>query len=180
MAKKNSNMPMPPPPPLKPSGFPEESRTDLDVLLGKRPAPSEPREISIPDTPRPAVSVRPKPVQKMAAEEEETSAPVFIKIDKYKDIIKSLQDLKSYSLGLRDALDAVGEMEKEIRNGLDISQKALDRFNQSIAVLDAKLLKLQGAPGPANVPEDVDEYIKNLYNQVEKLRHELRTAEAEL
>jgi hypothetical protein len=189
MAKDNPKMPMPPLPPPKPKAFPEEPRTDLDLLLGRRAAPFMPK-VSIPEASRPyAARTAEPPARKFERQElrpstkfseaEETS-PVFIKIEKYTEIVKSLHDLKSYALGLRDALDALADVEKEIRNGLDISQRALDRFNQAIAVLDSKLVKLKGADSAPDMPEEIDGYIKGLYGQVEKLKQELRTADSEL
>jgi hypothetical protein len=103
------------------------------------------------------------------------SPPVFIKIDKYSDIVKNLQKLKSYAMSLRDALDALSDIEKEITTGISIAHKALDDFNTIIAILDSKLLKASaiedmdiGAPG------DVDKYIKGIYDQMEKIKTELK------
>jgi hypothetical protein len=103
------------------------------------------------------------------------SPPVFIKIDKYSDIVKNLQKLKSYALSLRDALDALADIEKELTTGISIGHKALDDFNTIIAILDSKLLRASaieefdiGAPG------DMDKYIKGIYDQMEKIKDELK------
>ena len=110
---------------------------------------------------------------------EHKTPPVFIKVDKYKDIIKNIQELKSYALGLRDALDALTDIERELKSGLELTNKALDRFNTIISLLDAKLLKFGEGEDMTRVPGEMDEYVKNLYNQVENIRHELRTIESE-
>ncbi len=103
------------------------------------------------------------------------SPPVFIKIDKYTDIIKNLQKLKTYSLSLRDALDAMSDIEKELTTGISISNKALDDFNTIIAVLDSKLLRANAIDDfDAGAPDDVERYIKGIYEQMDKIKTELK------
>jgi hypothetical protein len=100
---------------------------------------------------------------------------VFIKVDKYSDIVKSLQKLKSYSMSLRDALDALADIEKELTTGISISHKALDDFNTIIAILDSKLLRASAIEDfDIGEPGDVDKYIKGIYDQMEKIKTELK------
>ena len=103
--------------------------------------------------------------------------PLFIKIDKYTEIVKNIQRLKSYSLSLRDALDALAEIESELKTGLDVTQKALDRFNTIIALLDAKLLRIQGIDTEpiAEEAENVENYMDKLSSQMERLKSELKS-----
>jgi len=104
--------------------------------------------------------------------------PLFIRIDKYKELIQNLQRLKSYALSLRDALDALNDIEKELRTGIDLTQKALDDFNAIISVMDAKLIRLSGGEEgelEGEAPEHMDDYIKGVYDQISKIRDELKT-----
>jgi hypothetical protein len=104
--------------------------------------------------------------------------PLFIRIDKYKELIQNLQRLKSYALSLRDALDALNDIEKELRTGIDLTQKALDDFNSIISVMDSKLIRLAGGEEgeiEGETPEHMDEYIKGVYDQISKIKDELRT-----
>jgi hypothetical protein len=142
------------------------------------------KESLVPEAPEPEdfekaeESVKSSRAEPMPAPEQKTP-PLFIKVDRYKDIIKNIQELKSYALGLRDALDALADIEKELKTGLELTNKALDRFNTIISLLDAKLLKFHEGGDEARVPGEMDEYVKNLYDQMEKIRHELRTIEPE-
>ena len=106
------------------------------------------------------------------------SPPVFIKIDKYIDIVRNLQKLKSYAMSLRDALDALADIEKELTTGISISHKALDDFNSIIALLDSKLLRVSAIhdtdAGPSG---DMDNYIKGIYEQMERIKAELKGIE---
>jgi len=106
------------------------------------------------------------------------SPPVFIKIDKYTDIVKNLQRLKTYAMSLRDALDALADIEKELTTGISISHKALDDFNTTIAILDSKLLRASAIRDfDSESSGDMDKYIKGIYDQMEKIKSELRGIE---
>ncbi len=180
-----------PKPPLPPGSLPASTEMGGIEIPGApkpMPKPPAPPRAPEPEPQMPEVEKATKPPEPPAASAmnppsksglPKKSAPLFIKIELYRDVIKSIQELKSYALGLRDALDALGDVEKELRNGLDITQRALDRFNNAIATLDSKLLKLDSGERMPEVPEEMDEYIKKIYDQVEKIRHELRTIDAE-
>ena len=113
------------------------------------------------------------------APSEARTPPLFIKIDKYKEIVQNLQRLKSYALSLRDALDALDDIEKELKTGIQITQKALDDFNSMIAMMDSRLIRLSegedGGEFESEAPENMDDYVKNVYDQIAKIRDELRT-----
>ncbi len=106
------------------------------------------------------------------------SPPLFIKIDKYRDVLKNVQELKSFSVGLRDAMDALAEVEHELKVGMDIANKALDRFNTLLSMLDSKLMRIDGMEETeVQTPKEIDDYVKGLYDQIERIKHELRTIE---
>jgi len=124
----------------------------------------------------PAEPVVDEPEQRAPA--KSASPPLFIKIDKYRDVLKNVQELKSYSVGLRDAMDAISDVEHELKVGLDIANKALDRFNTLLSLLDSKLIRIEGVDTTeVQTPKEIDDYVKGLYDQIERIKHELRTIE---
>ena len=132
-------------------------------------------EVAFPTAPMPPRRAAPPAEKSM---EEGKAPPLFIRVDKYKEIIVNLQRLKSYALSLRDALDALDDIEKELKTGIELTQKALDDFNAIISLLDAKLIRLSGGEeGEEGVeaPEHMDNYIKNVYEQIQKIRDDLKT-----
>ena len=136
-------------------------------------APAPPRRPAAPQR-----SIQPAGRDAESPGQEGPYPPLFIKIEKYKDIIQNLQRLKSYALSLRDALDALNDIEKELKTGIELTQRALDDFNAIIAVLDSKLIRLSGGDESefeGDVPEHMDDYIKGVYDQISKIRDELRT-----
>jgi len=50
--------------------------------------------------------------------------PLFIKLEKYQDVINTIHKLKTFSLSLRDALDALADVEKELQTGMSLAHKA--------------------------------------------------------
>lgn len=139
-------------------------------MVLKRKAPKLPE---LPAPPLEPVFEAPVPRQQKPA-----SPPLFIKIDKYRDVLKNVQELKSFSVGLRDAMDAIAEVEHELKAGMDIANKALDRFNTLLSLLDSKLMRIEGMEeGEVQTPKEIDNYVKGLYDQIERIKHELRTIE---
>jgi len=111
----------------------------------------------------------------------EGSPPLFIKVNRYKEIVQEVHRLKSFSLGIRDALDALADIESELKNGLSVAQKALDNFNSIISNLDAKFLRIQGIePDSPDTPVvgEIDDYVQNLYKQMEKIKSDIKTIKA--
>ena len=103
------------------------------------------------------------------------SPPVFIKIDKYADIVRNLQRLKSAAMSLRDALDALADIEKELTTGIAISHKALDEFNSTIAMLDSRFVRAASMKEiESSESEEIDGYIKGIYEQMDKIKDELQ------
>ena len=109
--------------------------------------------------------------------------PLFIKVERYRDVIQNVHKLKSYALSLRDALDALTEIQKQLQLGLSVTQKALDKFNSIIAGLDTKLAKGKAPETDvkgiikeikAETPREIEQYVKALYEQMERIRQELQ------
>lgn len=106
------------------------------------------------------------------------SPPVFVKVERYRELLEDLQQLRSYSLGLRDALDAMSELEKEFKTAMGITHKVLDKLNIIISSLDMKLLRKQdesGGESSIRPPPEIEEYVKGIYEQIERLKTELHS-----
>ncbi len=106
------------------------------------------------------------------------SPPVFVKLERYKEILDDVQKLRSYSLGLRDAIDAMADIEKELKTAMTLINKVLDKVNILISAVDSKLLQKAGPSSALSTikpPEDVESYVKGIYDQIEKLKGELKT-----
>ena len=182
--KDKKNMPPIPVPASSPPPLPVP--IDANTLPENSPPPGMPRgyQRRPPPVPRaepPAAAAPPSPVP--------DSPPLFIKVDKYREVVKNLMEAKSFILNLRDALDALSDVQKEISNGVQVAHKTLDELNENLASLDTFFIRpgrVQGAaaPKPENrgieeemIPQKppVDNYVKDVYGQLERLRTQLKT-----
>lgn len=124
-------------------------------------------------------AVHSKPAYEIPEAKKSFSPPVFVKVERYKELLEDIQKLRSYSLGLRDALDAMAEIEKEFKTAMGLTNKVLDKVNMLISSLDMKLLRKTGVDAEhlpsVKPPEDVESYVKGIYDQVEKLKGELQS-----
>jgi hypothetical protein len=152
------------PSPIEKPKYRESELPEKDLPLTKPPTPKPP-EAKIPSPP---------PTLK--------SPPLFIKIEKYKEIIKNLRDIKSFILNLRDALDILEDIQKEISNGVRIAHKSLDELNMTLSSLDSIFLKpgteemeSEGKVKEEMSPEDIGAYIRDVHGQLEKLKSQLKS-----
>lgn len=130
----------------------------------------------------PEIKKRPQPPKKSTKPSK--SPPLFIKVDKYRSIIKNIRDLKSQLLNLRDALDVLDDIQKELSNGVQVAHGTIDELNTLISNLDSFFLKPQGVephmdeediPGSVRLKQgDVDNYMRDVHGQLERLRAQLR------
>jgi hypothetical protein len=123
-----------------------------------------------------------KPLPRLASQ----SPPIFIKVEKYREIIKGIRDLRSYILNLRDTLDVLVDMQRELANGIEIAQKTLDELSTILANLDSFFIKPQGTKDKMdeygeqdeqeeNEPGEIQSSMNDVYGHLEKLRAQLKS-----
>lgn len=105
------------------------------------------------------------------------SPPLFIKINKYREVVRNIHDLKTHSLQMRDTMDALADIERELRKAIDMSNKALDRLNVTLSLLDSKLLRLRDTEEDADIPKQVESYIGDLNTRIERIKKDLSVIE---
>lgn len=162
-------------PPRPPAPLPPANRAPLGS-----PMYSETDDIYDPEPPRriprsnPRHDYKPAPLPKG----NDISPPLFIKIDRYNELARNISELKSHALSVRDALDALNDIEKEIKNAIDITQIGLDNVTSTIALIDTKLLKIgrDDSEEVMEIPREMDDYMKSLYDNMERIRHELHAS----
>ncbi len=181
-----------PPPPL-PRGM---SRPGPPPVPGRNSRPPMRTPFMAPprnNPPRPVPRAPPEPEREM---ERRTipvphggdSPPLFIKIEKYREVVRHLVEVKTYMLNLRDALDVIADVNKEIENGIDIARKTLDELNVTVTNLDSFIVRpesiedltesFEGEGGERDESyaksRELEGYVKDVYGQLEKLKGQLR------
>jgi hypothetical protein len=164
-----------------------ENDEGISIPAVPKPIPRPASERELPEAPSPEKPVpverrTEKPMPRPGYTHPRSPPPLFIKIDKYQEVVDSLQKLKSLALGLRDALDALADIEKELTTGINISHKALDDFNTIISMLDSKLTRVGeiGTGKKTGITGEVDSYVRNIYSQMDKIKQELKNVEEEV
>ncbi|MFH7881062.1 MAG: hypothetical protein QXI09_03605 [Candidatus Aenigmatarchaeota archaeon] len=110
-------------------------------------------------------------------EVEEVSAPLFIKLDKYKNLVSSLMQLKTYLITLKNTIVAIEQLEKVRMESLSSLSKTIEKMNEKISELEKYLVKPIGFTfGPTETMEElftVQSTISSLKAQIENLKNEL-------
>ena len=108
-----------------------------------------------------------------------TFAPLFVKIDKYRSVLNSINDLKTTVMMIKNALG----MQKQIEGLRDENRKllelAINKIDKRILALDSEFLRPQGYeeefPPPAYETSGLEGVVDDLKKQIEGLKSELQT-----
>ncbi|MEM5875269.1 MAG: hypothetical protein QXW01_00425 [Candidatus Aenigmatarchaeota archaeon] len=110
-------------------------------------------------------------------EPEDISVPLFVKIDKYRNIVSSLMQIKTYLITLKNTIVAIEQLERARVESLSALSKTIEKINEKITELENNLVKPIGFS--FGVPETVEELstvhsaISSLKSQIEELKAEL-------
>ena len=103
------------------------------------------------------------------------SPPLFVKVDKYNDILQSISDLKSYSAEIRQSIDMLSEVEQKLAKSLAASYRSLDALNTIISILMARLVSQNRPEAKGMAQADIGHYFKDIHKEVERIKSELQT-----
>jgi len=158
----------------EPEEKPSEIVEMLKMNLQKPPAP-EKREIPMPPM---AVKI-PEPVEEEPVEaKKETSqfAPLFIKLDRYKNILRQMAELKMIVVTIKNTLAMITEMDKLKADSMKMIQDAVARIDKKLVTLDQEFLKPSGYHDmiPQQMArQDLQDELDALRNQIEALKFEM-------
>jgi len=117
--------------------------------------------------------------------EGEVQAPLFVKLDKYKNIVSSMMQLKTILISLKNYLMALEQIEKTRVDTFNAIMKNLDKMNEKLSTLEKEIVKpigfSLGTPIVAYPTyeeiESVQASIANLKAQIEQLKAQLDSLE---
>jgi hypothetical protein len=114
---------------------------------------------------------------KKMMEETPKIAPIFVRVDRYKEILSHIQELKSSITNLQSALAVRKYIHKFNAQSDEILEKSLKKFSESTDMFSREFVTPRGAghfAGNEGKPEDViDGTISQLSDEVTKLKEEL-------
>ncbi len=105
-------------------------------------------------------------------------APLFVKIDKYRNILSTLGTIKS-SIGLlRNSFATLNEIDKARQQNMVVIQGALDKINKKLESLDAELIR----PTGFNTNTSAEDYqdVRNVEATVADLKGQLAQLKSDL
>ncbi|MFH0929465.1 MAG: hypothetical protein V1818_03875 [Candidatus Aenigmatarchaeota archaeon] len=108
-------------------------------------------------------------------------APVFVRIDRYKEILYGLQDIKKSIGNLKGLLNVRKEIHRMNFDSDDRMEKALHSFASSTSDFSREFVNLRGVKnfitGPLKEETVADSAISKLEEEVIRLKEELETLE---
>ncbi len=112
----------------------------------------------------------------MPAIERETSAPLFVKVDKYRDIIKTIQELKLFVASTKQVFGVLQEVENLKSDALNVLRATVQRLERSILEIDSELLRPHGV----GITDTKSSEVGHLESSLEELQKQLLELKREL
>ncbi len=134
-----------------------------------------------PPAEQPAKPIAPKTAMR-TMREAKPSAPLFVKVDKYREALMNLQEIKSLLSGTKQLFTILNDIETIRTETLKLLRATLQRTERNVVELDSGLLR------PSNLPEmpssehaiktaHTEEALSDLQEQVNSLKKELKKFE---
>lgn len=76
--------------------------------------------------------------------EEHREAPLFVKVEKYRDIITAINEMKGFVSGIKQLYSVIHETENVRADALKILRNSVQRLEKNIFELDSELLRPRG------------------------------------
>lgn len=106
-------------------------------------------------------------------------APLFIKLERYEEVLSMTQELKSILVLLKDSLSVLDENEKIRSEAVKMIRENIENFEEKVASLDSILLKPSEKREISEVKsqrtEEVKDSLSALKSQIDKLKEELES-----
>lgn len=142
-------------------------------MFGRKPLPSQ-NPIGKPSAPT-AGMAQTQTAQQAVLQHGEP--PLFIKLEKYNDLVKNLQELRKYSKEIKETLDSLAEVEKRLTRGITASYRTLDSLDTIISVITMQFLARDKISMPSAAlkakSEEIEKYFSTVREEISKVKTEL-------
>lgn len=123
-------------------------------------------ELPLPAAPLPSVQLK----------ERESAAPLFVKVDKYRDIISSIHEMKLYVSSTKQVFNVLQEIESLRADTLGVLRTTMQRLERSVISMDAELLRPQGVA----ITEEKSSEVTHIESSLSELQKQLLDLKREL
>lgn len=110
-------------------------------------------------------------------QEKQSFAPLFVKIDRYRNILRSLSELKTTLALAKSALSTLDQMERIEYDNLNLLAGAMNKIEKKLMALDSEFLRPAGFQEETNDIGEVESLqgvISDLQSQIEELKNEMQ------
>jgi hypothetical protein len=117
-----------------------------------------------------------KPIQE--EEPKPSFAPLFVKIDRYKSILETINEIKTTVGMIKNTLNVQKQIEDLRNENRSSLESAVDKMSKKVFTLDSNLLRPKGYEEelpPAFGAEGLESVVGDLKKQIESLKSELKT-----
>jgi cob(I)alamin adenosyltransferase len=84
--------------------------------------------------------VLPEPAPRRGKE----SAPLFVKVSRYKELIDSINDMKTFNASLKQMFLVINEADNVRNDALKIMRATVNRLDKTLAEIDSELVRPEG------------------------------------
>jgi hypothetical protein len=116
--------------------------------------------------------------QEFPARREEESAPLFVKVEKYREILNSMQEIKIFVSGMKQLFNILHDIETVREESLKIMRATIQRFERCVVEIDTELLRPKGAD--VGIVQRGTEEVKYIETSLAELQKTLSSLREEL
>lgn len=114
--------------------------------------------------------------------ERPTTAPLFIKLDKYRKILNTLNYIRTTMIMITNSLSVLNELDRLRKENMKLIQDTLDRVNKHLMSLDAEFMRPSGLRemAPAIAPQITEAETGGLETTISDLKYQIEQLKADL
>ena len=118
------------------------------------------------------------PQEEFIRKREPESAPLFVKVEKYQNLLVSINEMRSFVSGMKQLFNVLYELETVRNESLKMMRATVQRLEKNLLVIDSELLRPKGIDMQMQHSEAETHHIENslgeLQRQLADLRRELQ------
>jgi polyhydroxyalkanoate synthesis regulator phasin len=127
------------------------------------------------EMPLPPMARPPAPVQR----KEQMIAPLFVKVDKYRELLTTVHEMKLFVSGVKQIFNILQDLENVRTETLKVMRASVQRLERSVLEMDTGLLRPRGVDFSEMIESEtevrhIEDSLTDLQNQIASLRRELQ------
>jgi len=115
---------------------------------------------------------------KMPYPDAPSAAPLFVKVDKYREILKDVQEVRLSISGMKQIMDLMNDVDSIKLEGIKMLRATIHRLDKTMTEIDSDLLRPRGAVMDEIGREDVE--VRHIETSLTELQKQLGDLKREL